>query len=179
MIETEYRGYKITFSENADEWNCYAISFSHASLAKVRAKIDRIHLDMRKAAAFDCLYIGSAYGKPDDVTGARVIDYRLCREKNRSAWTGKGPDIIEKHEVAAMVKSGFADSAGKNWLKLQSLAPLGPETDAAMDRVREAQRKVEAAEKERAQAWASVPRLTFDDVTALAAAAEAQIEEGE
>lgn len=177
-IETEYRGYTIRYNENSDEWNCYEARVSNVSLAKVKAKIDRLHLKMRKAAAFDCLYLGAPHGKPD-LRDARAIDYRFRREKNYSSWTGEGPEFIEVHEVAVMMTGMFKDAPGKSWAKLESLAPLGPETDVALERVRQAQAEVEAAEARRKEAWAAVPRLTFEDVAALAEAADSKLDEAD
>lgn len=44
-IETEYRGYRITYSENGDEWTCYDIASGRGAttltLSKMKARIDK------------------------------------------------------------------------------------------------------------------------------------------
>lgn len=178
-IETTYRGYTIRFSENEDKWNCYEAKVSHASLAKVKAKIDKLHLAMRKAAAFDCLAIpGYGTDDPAKITEARVIDYRLKRERNRGLWAKPdGPEFFDTHTVAIMSVRGLNSTAGRSWIEIEKLAPIGPETEAALEVVRARYAEAQAAEKALREAWAAVPRLTFEDVKALAEAADARLDE--
>lgn len=57
MIKTEYRGYEIRFSEDADEWTCSDCNIGHQSLQKVKAGIDKLHMKMRKESAVECYEI--------------------------------------------------------------------------------------------------------------------------
>ena len=180
-LSTEYRGYEIRYDQNGDVWRCYAADFSHLSLAKVKAKIDKLHLAIRKAAAFDCLFLGTRHGKPDPVP-SRAIDYKAKRERNRNQWKGGDqPEFLVTHHVAVMKEaSRFGSepgSKGKSWQRLGDLAPLGPETDATLAKVAECHAEVVAAEARRAEAWKLVPRIEVEDLGDLEEAVDARLEE--
>lgn len=74
-ITTEYRGYRIIWSDNADEWVSYDAGkgISNPSLAKMKAAIDRIHLSERKAAALRVFEI-SEHGS-ETKTESLIVEY--------------------------------------------------------------------------------------------------------
>lgn len=49
-IAIEYRGREITWSENEDEWRCWAIEYSSPKLSSVKRKIDTIDARKRKVS---------------------------------------------------------------------------------------------------------------------------------
>lgn len=41
MIQTEHQGFKITFSDNEEVWNCWELRMEHKSLGKLKQKINK------------------------------------------------------------------------------------------------------------------------------------------
>lgn len=171
-IETEYRGYPIRYSENADEWNCYDVGYSHASLSKLKAKIDAMHLKLRKASSVTCLEIGRAY-EGAGFTEASIIDY--IGPKETRSWS-KEPELTD-HKVAAVATRGGNERPSRRETELSGFAPDTPEARAAIAAWVSADREVKAAEVRSKAARDAIPRLRLDDIAGLVKASKSKIEE--
>lgn len=178
-LKTEYRGYDIRYSENGDTWDCYDCRVSEPSLSKAKAKIDAMHLKMRKAAALPCYEFGSV--SPDTtrlpefrVTESKIIDY-MGPQMGGSSW---GP-FVEAHKVAAVSKRLGSDRAVRHTTGLENLLADTPELPAQVEEVKRLLAVAYAACREFRDAVAALPRVRFEDIMDLVAASKARIEEGE
>lgn len=165
-IEVEYRGYTIRYSENGDEWVCYDIASGKAAaaptLSKMKGKIDKYMLGIRKESAVTCLEIHS-YGNLK-FHEANVIEY-LGPRLDGGAWTSRERHVSEQ-QVAVMAARD-KERPSRQEIGLARLAPIGPETDAA---IAEAQRLLviaDDANKAYAEAVKGIPRLTLADIEEL------------
>lgn len=174
-MKTEYRGYEIRYAENADEWNCFAIGFSHEKLSKVKAKIDALHLKLRKSAAVDCFVLeGGGYQGESSMTEARVIDYIApVREKKSWERVGRGPVI--DHEVAVVAKFSGSDKPIRRVMKLSSLH--NEEALSHVAGINEIERQIASLQKLRGKLEEDLPRLPFERLSDLVKASEHRFEE--
>lgn len=173
-ITTEYRGYSISYSENADEWNCYDCGVSHASLSKVKAKIDALHLKLRKTSSVECLFLGEGYGRAG-VTHATMIDY-MGPEYTSGRWPEKEKTLVG-HKVAAMHRDARKDRPTRQTGRLENYAPDTPEVREAVAAWVQAEREEEEARQRKEKARNAIPRMTLEMIDGLIKAASAKIEE--
>ncbi|UUV43026.1 hypothetical protein RCAQUAPHINA_56 [Rhodobacter phage RcAquaphina] len=172
MIETEYRGHRIIYSENGEDWYCPDIEKSNApTLSKVKAKIDRMYLDMRKRAAFSGFEIGSYQGPK--FTPTVIVDY--IEEKVERSWND--PKVIRsrKHVVAAVAQRGYKEKAARRHCDLQEIAPDTPETHAAFQVAEARWADLEQARKAYENAVAAIPRVTIEDIADLVKVSAARL----
>lgn len=170
-IETEYRGYKLSYAENRDVWECWACNMNAPTLSKLKAKIDKLHLDLRKKSAFDCLLISLG-----DVRDVRALDARIVTKRRQEGFSS----VTYKAVQLRVQKSGRGGGKSTTWSDIEDIAPFGPETDAAIERLKRAQEAVRVARDEESAARKAIPRMTDDDpaVRALMEAARTRFEEG-
>lgn len=163
-IETEYRGHTIRYNDNSDEWSCSDLGFrsSHQSLKKVKERIDKMYLDLRKAAALPCYEI-STYGDPSK-TEAKITEYIGARfERDYKSNERK----LKGYKVAVVAKRRNNDKASRAEADLESLMPDTPEALAVFAEVEAAYEKVKAAKAVYDETVARLPRLTVDDIVEL------------
>jgi hypothetical protein len=174
-MQTEYRGYEIRFSENSDEWGCYAIGFHHEKLSKVKAKIDAMHLKLRKGAAVDCFVLECArYMGGYSLKEAKVIDYLgPIREKKSFERVGTGPVI--DHEVAVMSTFSDAERLSRRTMSLSNL--YVDEAQNHMAGINEIERQIATLQKELSKRKAALPCLPIEMLSDLVKASEHKFEE--
>lgn len=173
-IKTEYRGYTITYSENSDEWWSHEVGVSNVSLAKVKAKIDAMHLKLRKGSAVECLYIGKNYGAAGS-TPASLIEY--VEPKYSSGRWPEEKKVLLGHTVYAMQKEDAKERPTRQKKDLDNYAPDTPEVREAIAAWVVAEEEENAARKRTAAAREAIPRMTVDMIQPLVAASSAKIEE--
>lgn len=159
MLKTEHQGYQITYSENQDLWTCMELSLEDVSLAKLKAKINKVQLQARKEAATDVLVL-QFRGEP--IPGKAIDAKRAHR-------LGTMEDELK---IGVMVERGLNDKPSKRWAPLSDLAMPTPETLAAIDEALAASRAVEEASARAKEAWSRIPRATKADLAELIAAAD-------
>ncbi|TIT80123.1 MAG: hypothetical protein E5W57_04120 [Mesorhizobium sp.] len=166
-IETTYRGHLIRYGENSDEWYCSDLESgnnSHASLAKLKAKIDKMYLDLRKKAAVKAFEINPGYmGRLPECIEATVTEYlKTFTEKN---WKGvEGPT---RHKVAAVALRRDNDRASRAEKELANLMPDTPEAHAAYAEALRLYEVTKAAQLAADEAFKAIPRLSLDDIREL------------
>jgi hypothetical protein len=167
-LSTDYRGYKITYSENAgDEWCCYDLGkvVTNKTLSGCKAAIDKLLLDVRKAASLKCFEL-STTGKLE-VNEAVIIEYEGPQiEGGPGSWSGK-PKHIAGQKVYSMARRSDADRASRSRRDISQFAPFGPDTDAAIAEVKRLEVILKDATKARDAAIAAIPRLSIDDIAEL------------
>ena len=164
-ISTEYRGYRINYSENQDEWSCYeaGTGFSHAKLSGVKAKIDALFLAERKRGATACLEMESLYGSACvAMIDATVIEY-LGPKLDRH----NGVLVIVGQKVAVVARRRGSEKAARRECELSSLAQNTPETLAAWAEAQRLYLIYADAKKAYDAAVTAIPRLSLDDVMPL------------
>lgn len=160
--ETFYRGHKIRWSDNSDEWTCYDLSDkvrSSPKLSLIKAAIDRLYLAERKANAVPCFEIGHDGTR----TESNVVEY--LGAKIQRAWSG-GEQRTE-HKVAVVATRKGSERPSRREAKLDDLMPSNVDVDAAWlhyQSLRAIEKRAKAAAD---AALKAIPRLTLDDVTAL------------
>jgi hypothetical protein len=167
IIETEYRGYRIIYSENQDEWTCHDAGdgIRHAKLTGIKAKIDAMLLAERKRGATACLEI-SGYGMECIMlVDATVIEY-LGPIQERDGYASRWKPITD-HKVAVMSRRRGSEKASRREERLSGLAQ---DTAEARDAWAEAMRLHKIymdARKAYEAAVKAIPRLTLGDVMPL------------
>jgi hypothetical protein len=166
-IETVYRGHTITYGENSDEWYCgdlEAGGASHVSLAKLKAKIDKMYLDLRRKAAVKAFEIGSGYYEKPSLNATTVIEY-VGQAKTRN-YNGGG-FTLGAHKVACIAPRRGNDRASRAEKELDGIMPDTPEAHAAFAEALRLAEIASAAKKAADAALKAVPRLSLDDIAEL------------
>ena len=172
MIETEYRGHRIIYSENQDNWYASDIQNSDApTLSKVKAKIDKMYLDMRKRSAFNGFEI-SGHGEPT-LTPTTIVEY--VKEKVERSWSDPSKITSRSHIVAAVAQRGGREKAARRQCNLDEIAPDTPETMVAFENAKALWVEMRRAEKAYRDAVAAIPRVSFHDITDLVKASSSTL----
>jgi hypothetical protein len=172
-LRTEHRGYEISYSENADEWNCFDARSSAPTLSKLKAKIDALHLKIRKNAAVDGFEI-SSHGSLR-LNPCRVIEY-VGEKYSGGGWSNKPKQLVD-HEVGCVAQRRGSERKSRSNTQLSRIAPVGPETDAAVAIAMEMEKKKNAAEAAYNEAVKAIPRMRIDDIQELIAASSERLSE--
>ena len=166
-IETEYRGYRITYSENGDEWACYDIASGRGAtaltLSKMKARIDKYLLGVREDASVACLELQS-YGRTEPIE-VTIIEY-LGPKIEGGGYSGK-PYHVASQQVATMGARHGKERQSRRETDLSKCVPLGPETDAALAEARRLGEIMLDAENAYKAAVAAIPRVTIDQIDEL------------
>jgi hypothetical protein len=163
-ITTEYRGHKIMWSDNTDEWTCYDLSDkvrSSPKLSVIKDAIDRLYLAERKAAGTPCWELSQ---HSNARYPAQIIEY--LGAKTESSWTRGKPDTV-KHKIAVVATRNGNERPSRREAYITELAPLGPETDAAWQVYAGAVAERKAAEKRERDAYAAIPRIDLEAISKL------------
>jgi hypothetical protein len=156
-IETEYKGFKIIFRDNSEEWSCPSADYSSASLAAVKRKIDTIDRARRKAGAVPALRVGDR-GGIEEVT---VVEYTGA---TKSRWR----DQIE-HSVYVIGASRHGDkTAVRSKGLLAEFCADTPENRAALTAIANMRAEIIRIEKAIQEAKSAIPKLTVEQVAHLA-----------
>lgn len=152
-IETEHRGVKIRYSDNEDTWYCSELSFSHASLRRVKARIDKWWKDARSAAAMEVYRIGG----DGTIRPAQVVEYL-----GESTSYGRRRIL-----VAVMGDNHGSGTSRRSEVNLDELALPTAELDvgrALLERLKQQKRDIE---DQIARTVRDLPRLTLEDIPEL------------
>ncbi|UUV43231.1 hypothetical protein RCCWILLIS_59 [Rhodobacter phage RcCWillis] len=176
MIETEYRGHRIIYSENGENWYSPDIEKSDApTLSKVKAKIDKMYLDMRKRSAFTGFEIGDYRGP--SLTETTIVEY--VKEKVERPFLSSSKEPTVTHIVAAVAQRSGREKAARRQCDLSTIAPDTPETHAAFEIAKARWADVQAAEKAYKAAIQAIPRVTVEDIADLVKASKATLGDDE
>lgn len=164
-IETEYRGYKIIYSENGDEWRSFEAGDGMAAptLSKLKEKIDRLALSERKAASFRCLEFSEYQGFK--VIETNIIEY-LGPVMDGGGWSHK-PRYIARQKVASVSVRRGKDRATRRETDLSVFLHDTPEVRAALGELERLHRAAEEARRAYDEAREAIPRVTVADIDAL------------
>jgi len=163
-IKTEYRGHGIIYSENGDEWWCSDINYTNGSLQKIKARIDKMYLDLRKRSATPAFEI-SNYNGPVK-TEATVVEY-IGEVWEGGGWNTKKPRQLVDHKIAVVAKRTGSEKASRREEKLSTLMATTPEAEAAFAEYVRLHAIAREAKKVADAAFDAIPRLTLDDVAEL------------
>lgn len=150
--ETIYKGFKVRYSENEDEWNAYELNVSDPRLGKLKAKIDKILREARKSAAIPAVLISGIHHEPRDVN---VVEIKEIKIRSRG-WSM--PEPVEHISVWYMENGRSCTGIDRLWLP-------SPELDHYMEVRRASLDTIKRAQKDAEDALAKAPRL---DKAALA-----------
>ncbi len=171
-IQTEHRGYKIIYSENADEWTSLEAGdrMNAPTLSKLKEKIDRMVSSQKKATAVDCVVIESEgyASSPTFVAEARMTAYVGPVLENKSHSSLQKRVKGQKVEVVyASTKYGQKERAARREVELRSCCFDTPEFRAALDAANKIAAEVSALIDKHRKAVAAIPRLTLESIDAL------------
>lgn len=179
-LTTQYRGYDVTFSENGETWWCRDIDFSHEKLSKVKERIDKLHLQLRKASSVDCLVLtgGSGYVRDEDVFHeGKIVEYLKPERAIRpGTFERVGTGEIIDHNIA-VVSAKRGEKASRRTQMLSSAyaleaANMLPAIHAQQKIIREAQAEIKRIRD-------AMPRIKFEQLADLVRASEHVFTEGE
>lgn len=177
-LATEYRGYKIRFGENDETWWCPDIEFSHEKLSKVKERIDRLHLQLRKASSVNCLVMEGAYN--DTGTAfyeGKVVDYiGVVRAHRLGSFERIPTGPVVDHTVAVVSAKG-GDKASRRSQKLSDA--YAPEAADMLPAILEQQAIIKRARDEIKRIRDAMPRIQFDQLADLVRTSERVFVEGE
>lgn len=162
-VATVYRGHKIQWSDNSDEWTCYDLSDrvrSSPKLSLIKAAIDRLYLAERKENATPCFEITRNDGSRVE---SSVVEY--LGERYERAY-GKTPEKI-KHRVAVVAKRTGSERPSRRETELAALAPASPDTETAWANFKALYDAAREADRTATAAFAAIPRLQPKDISAL------------
>lgn len=173
-IETTYRGHLIRYGENSDEWYCADLESgnkSHASLGKLKAKIDKMYLDLRKKAAIKAFEISgnSVYnGGVPSIEEGMVVEYiGQAKSYVSSANRGSGGYVEGAHKVAMIATRRGNERPSRAEKTIGEIMPDTPEAHAAFAEAVRLAQIAKAAVAAAVEALKAVPRLTIDDIPDL------------
>lgn len=174
-IAIQYRGFEITFSENAGTWRCWDLDIENVDISKVKAKIDHTALKLRKENSFDCLYLGHE----DELIPAKIIEY-LGEVKEKGPPFGTGPLVHKGYLVAAM-RPGYSvsDRPSRQKDRLKSFVRPGPTADAIQAEIRAERETIKRAQERILELRGRYPRVTIEDIATLVKIAEGETPEEE
>jgi hypothetical protein len=152
-IETEHRGIKVRYSDNEDTWYCSELSFSHASLRRVKARIDKWWKDARSKAAIDVYRIGT----DGTIRPAQVVEYLGL----------KGSYHRNRPLVAVLSSYGRTDKPTRSEVNLDELALISPEIEAARVRLETLKQQKRDIDEQITQTVQGLTRLTVEDIPEL------------
>lgn len=178
-MQTEYRGYRISYNENADHWNCFDIGYSHEKLSRVKAKIDAMHLKLRKASAVECYTVSMPYNSYKDRTElieASVVDY-LGPVRKRLPFEREGTGPVIDHKFAVMSKHRGNDRKSRSTVNLSDL--FAPEVEERLAAIHEIEREIEHLHERKRALIQFAPRMELDAFQDLIKASDHKFEEGE
>lgn len=154
-IETEYKGYKIVYGENSEDWTCYTIEFSNKSLATVKRKIDNVDRARRKAGAVPALCITDA-----GIVEVTVVEYEGVKT---SRYGGE-----EGHQVYVVGAARFDKEAiGRSKQGTNNLCADTPENRALLTRATELRIDRDVLTKQIREVLGSIPTLDPETVRHL------------
>jgi hypothetical protein len=180
-LQTTYRGYTIRFGENDEKWSCWDIEFSHEKLSKVKERIDRLHLQLRKASSVDCLVMGGGYrdGEVPKFYEGKIVDYSgVIRSQRPGTFERVHTGPVVDHQVAVVsAKNSLSDKPSRRTQRLsEAFAPeaadMMPDILRQCDIIRDASAEI-------ARIKAAMPRIQFDQLADLVRASEHVFTEGD
>lgn len=149
-LSIEYRGSTIRFNENSDEWSCLDHNASNPSLAKVKAKIDRILAAERKAK-------GGVAAIHISMSGA--VDAGIV-SRAENGYSGR-PQVWAR-------RVGFHnDKASRHKDALSDLVYDTPENRATLAQAAAIQKEAAAIAKKARELIASIPRVKVEEIAHL------------
>jgi len=176
-LATEYRGYTIRFGENDEKWWCSDIEFSHENLSKVRERIDRLHLQLRKASSVDCLVMeGSHSDAGTAFHEGKIVDYiGAVRSQRHGTFEREYTGPVVDHKVA-VVSAKRGDKAIRRTQNLSDA--YAPESADMMPAILEQEGIMRRARDEIKRIKDAMPRVQFDQIGDLVKASEHVFTEG-
>ncbi len=163
-LEIEYRGHTVRYGENSDEWYCSDLGYSSEKLSSVKARIDKMYLDLRKKSAVSCFEISSYRGAKK--TPSSIVEY-LKNNEGKKNWNSKPEPIV--HTVAVVARRDGSDKASRREAKANELMPDTPEAHAAWAIFEEKSELLKHAERAANKAFDAIPRVTVDMMADLIA----------
>jgi hypothetical protein len=178
-LSTEYRGYTISYGENTDQWGCFDCGVTAPTLSAAKAKIDALHLKLRKESAFEGYEIMADEGR--EAMKVRAVPTKLIEylgRKEQRHWSS-GKIAFLGHRVASMAKRSANGRASRRETMLDYIAPITPEVHAAIAEANRLGAIAFAAKQEFHQAVDAIPRAQIEDIAGLVEASDHKFEEGE
>lgn len=166
-VKCIYRGYEITYNENTEEWNCYDINSSYSSsgsspkLAAIKARIDKMLVDMRKAEAVEAFVINASASSEPSKTNCMVTEY-VGTDRN-----GYTRDAPFEPKVATMALRRGNNKPSRQELFINNLMPNTKEALEAYEDALAAYRAVKAARAVYQERLNAIPRLSLEDIPGL------------
>ncbi|RWI96392.1 MAG: hypothetical protein EOR22_06430 [Mesorhizobium sp.] len=170
-ITTTYRGHEIRYGDNTDEWYCGDLESgnnSHVSLAKLKAKIDKMYLDLRKQGAVKAFEIQGYGGDIPRLAEATIVEY-LGQGKTYNSRTnhGSGGYVAGPHKIAVVATRRGNERASRAEQTFDDIMPDTPEAHAAFAEAVRLAQLARAAQAAATAALKAVPRLSLDDIREL------------
>jgi hypothetical protein len=132
-METEHLGYKISYDEERNFWQCWDLQFTSPSLKGLKVKIGQYDADSRRVDKFKAIIVEGWREKAVPVVVTLIADDKEC-------WiTKEGSRSKEKYD---------------------NLMVDSPETRAAIAEWKTLKEAVKVAETAANQKLASIPRLS-------------------
>lgn len=174
-LTTEHRGYTIRYTESADEWRCFDLDVDAPTLTKAKEKINALLLKHRKAAALDVLIVSARHRSLSIIEG-KAMDHKTRRQTRRNPETGRY-DPFREHQIGVMAQYRGNKRPSKDFVTLDDLALPTPEVYAAIEKCRDSERRLKAAQQDYDACLKAIPRLTEEDIAGLIASCRPDTED--
>lgn len=180
-LKVEYRGYEIKFSENADQWECWAVKAESKSLQSVKAKIDNMHRKLRKENSVQAIVLVEYAGIRTEE--AKIIEYLKPERATTRSFQRVGDGEIIDHEVAFMSPAGRAardkDRLSRKTAKLSSLYQPTQENFAIIEKMYDLYQQQRELASKQAELKKTLKQITVEEIAKLMKASDHQFSEGE
>ncbi|WP_375188446.1 hypothetical protein [Sphingobium yanoikuyae] len=151
MIETEYNGQRIHYSENEDLWRCDLLDFKAKTLTAIKSKISKWLADARRVGNVPVIYVGSTY--TPEFKEAQVV---LKDDDGKHVWI-----MVNK------MRGGVSSNQGREKVKLETIMADTPENRARIAAYRAKQEEARKINAEQRELLEAMPRLTMEAFEAL------------
>jgi hypothetical protein len=163
LITVEHRGYSITYAENEEVWRCYAVDFEHASLSRVKARVDKIAAEDRRLGIETIVVTERHREKLAFAEGTATM---LIAPKK-----GRYSNAESRPAAWVMIKGE------RSKRDLVDLIEDTPENRRAVVAFQTAEKEMLAAKERAKVAYAAIPKLTLDRIRELGARTVEEAEE--
>lgn len=162
-IETVFRGYKVHYSENRDNWACHDLDVEAATLSKLKEKINAVLLKSRKASSIELLYLESTHSGGEAIL-CKAIDHKSKKDSRRIDGDLK---VFDRHSIGVMLTRRGNERASKQWVAIGDLYLDTPENLQAIQIYQNALRAAKRAREEADRARKRIDCVTIEDLQDL------------
>lgn len=165
IVDT-YRGHKIFYNTNSDEWSCNDTghdgkNYASPKLSVIRGRIDTMYRNLRSKSAIDAYEL--PYGDGEELVPTSVTEF--IEIKHERKYSGKLGE--EYHIVASIAKRDGSTKASRTSRSIGNLVPNTDAARAAHALYIAAHKEIKELTKHMNKLREAIPRLSVADIQPL------------